>query len=300
MPERKPIYGEIFLWVSLASALLVLTEIIMQSFGKSICFSEGCRMTAQYARFGDIFILLSGLLLFSFLAGLTLASRYHHAPVERLIRFILIVALAGEGFFMGYLAFRIHTFCLFCVIVFGLLMTLAILRLLAGEKEVIAGFAALLAVFSLQYLILPAGVTVNLPAKDRLILFYSKDCRQCDEVIKEMEEKKIAVTLQPVNEVAGFLKNMGIEHVPTLLVNDPYQKVFLTGRDAIHRYLLVCLVAKKPAVQAEKKAGTGKEDNPPAGDAALTPDLYNQPGILNSPNGPATDEGMCKEGESCK
>jgi hypothetical protein len=288
MTERKLTYGKIFLWVSIASALLVLTEIIMKSFGKSICFSEGCRMTAQYARFGDLFILLSGLFLFSLLAILSLANRYGHAPVERLIRFILIVALAGEGFFMGYLAFRIHTVCIFCVIVCGLLMTLAILRLLAGEKEVLAGFAALLAVFSLQYLILPAGVTVNLPVNDRLILFYSKDCRQCEEVIKEMEEKKIAVTLRPVKEVSAFLRNMGIEYVPTLLVNDPYQKVFLTGREAIRRYLLACLAAKKP------------ENNPPAGETALTPDYDNQPDILNPQNGLAPDEGMCKQGESCK
>jgi len=256
----------------------------MKSFGKSICFSEGCRMTAQYARFGDLFILLSGLLLFSLLAILSLANRYGHAPVERLIRFILIVALAGEGFLMGYLAFRIHTVCIFCVIVFGLLMTLSILRLLAGEKEVIAGFAALLAIFSLQYLILPAGVTVNLPVNNRLILFYSKDCNHCEEIIKEIEEKKIAVTLLPANEVAGFLRNMGIEHVPTLLVNDPYHKVFLTGRDAIHRYLLACL----------------KEKNPPAGETTLTPDIDDQSGLLNPPNGLAPDEGMCKQGESCK
>jgi uncharacterized membrane protein len=284
MTERKRIYGKIFLWVSMASALLVLTEIIMQSFGKSICFSEGCRVTAQSARFGDFSILLSGLLLFSLLAILSLVSRYDHGPVERLIRFILIVALAGEGFFMGYLAFRIHTLCIFCVIVCGLLMTLSILRLWAGEKEVIAGFAALLAVFSLQYLILPAGVTLNLPVNDRLILFYSKDCKQCEMVIKEIEEKKIAVTLLPANEVSGFLRNMGIEHVPTLLVNDPYHKVFLTGRDAIRRYLLTRL----------------KEGNPPAGEAMLTPDIDEQSGLLNPPNGLASDEGMCKQGENCK
>jgi len=284
MPERKKICGKIFLWVSIASALLVLIEIIMQFFGKSICFSEGCRLTAQSARFGDFSILLSGFLLFSLLAILSFVSRYDHSSVERLIRFILIVALAGEGFFMGYLAFRIHTVCIFCVIVFGLLMTLSILRLLAGEKEVIAGFAALLAVFSLQYLILPAGASVNLPVNNRLILFYSKDCKQCEMVIKELEEKKIAVTLLPANKVAGFLRNMGIEHVPTLLVNDPYHKVFLTGRDAIRRYLLARL----------------KEENPPAGEGALTPDIDNQSGLLNPPNGLEPDEGMCKQGESCK
>ncbi|MGE5173644.1 MAG: vitamin K epoxide reductase family protein [Betaproteobacteria bacterium] len=272
----------------------------MQSFGKSICFSEGCRMTAQYARFGDISILFAGLFLFASLTALAATGlRITRQSIDRLINLILIVALAGEGFFMGYLTFRIHTICIFCVIVFGLLIALSTLRLLTGEKEIIAGFVALAVVFSLQYLILPAGATVNFPANDRLILFYSKDCKHCTEIMKELEDSHMVVTHLAVNEYAGFLKNMGIEHVPTLMVNDQYQKIFLTGKDAISRYLLACTEAKRPGAKTALKRRAGKTAVPD-NSTGMTIDIFSQPGLMTSPSLSAAPEGMCEENEICK
>ncbi len=49
--------------------------------------------------------------------------------------------------------------CFFCLTVFGLLAILSTIRLFQGEKEIIAGFAALVGVFSLFYLILPVENT---------------------------------------------------------------------------------------------------------------------------------------------
>jgi hypothetical protein len=84
-------------------------------------------------------------------------------------------------------------------------------------------------------------------------LFYSKDCKHCSEIMKDLEEKKVTVTHLTVAEYAGFLKNMGIEHVPTLMVNDPYQKIFLTGKDAIRQYLSACAESKKAQGKAARK-----------------------------------------------
>ncbi len=300
MLERNRRYNKIFLAVSSLAALFVLTEMILQSFGKSICFSEGCKLTAQYARFGDISILFAGLFLFSSLAALAAAGLGNaKQSVVRLINLILVVALAGEGFFMGYLAFRIHTVCIFCIIVFGLLLTLGALRLLGGEKEIIAGFAAWAVVFSLQYLILPAGTTVNLPANDRLILFYSKDCKHCAEIMKELDDDNIAVTHLPVSEYAGFLKNMGIDHVPTLMVNDQYQKLFLTGKDVIGRYLLSCAQAKKPVAKTGRKKQADKAAVLGQG-AGVPIDIFKQPDLITSPSPSSAPEGMCEENEICK
>src|SRR5512146_2727459 len=207
MTERKQIYKKLFLAVGILATIFVATEMVLKFFGRSICVTEGCRMTAQYARFGDISVLLAGLATFSSIAAISLLNRRaRKAGIERLINLILIVALTGEGFFMGFLAFKIHTLCVFCVTVFCIMMTLAILRILSGEREAAVGFATLAAVFLMHYLILPAGVTVKLPAQDRLVLFYSKDCRHCAEIIKELDEKKIAVTHPSVSEYGGFLK----------------------------------------------------------------------------------------------
>lgn len=300
MQKHKQTFNTIFFTVSVLASLFVLTELVMKSFGKSICLTEGCKMTALSARFGDVSIFLIGLATFFSIAALLLLNRRIQKPViERLINLILVVALAGEGFFMGYLAFRIHTLCLFCVTIFCFMVALGITRLLSGEKDIVAGFAALFAIFIIQYLVLPAGVPVNLPTNERLILFYSKDCKHCAEVIQELDEKKISVAHLQVNEYAGFLKNMGIENVPTLMVNDPYQKIFLTGKDAISRYLLACTTSKAVEVKTGKKK-TQKKDAPVAPSSGATIDIFGQPDLLTTPATSAANDGMCKEDEICK
>jgi len=302
MQQHKQAYNTIFLIISVLATVFVLTEIVMRSFGKSICSTEGCKMTAQAARFGDISIFLVGFGTFFSLAGLAFLNRRIRKPgIERFINLILVVALAGEGFFMGYLAFRIHTVCLFCVTVFIFMSTLGIFRLLSGERDVLAGFGALAAVFVIQYLVLPAGVPVNLPMNERLILFYSKDCKHCAEVIKELDEKKIQVAHLQVGDYAVFLKNMGIENIPTLMVNDPYQKIFFTGKEAIERYLLACMNPTAVGVTTPRKA-KARDKAPslaPNPNRNVTINLFGQSGLLTSPSQSA-DNGMCKEEEVCK
>ncbi|HYA88399.1 MAG TPA: vitamin K epoxide reductase family protein [Nitrospirota bacterium] len=300
MQRHKKTFDTIFLVASMLASLFVLTEIVLQSFGKSICAAEGCKMTAQSARFGDISIFLIGFATFFSIMAFTILNRRFQKPViERLINLILVVALAGEGFFMGYLAFRIHTLCLFCVTIFCFMVTLGIMRLLSGEKDIIAGFAALFAIFIIQYLVLPAGVPLNLPTNERLILFYSKDCKHCAEVMKEFDDKKISVAHLPVKEYVGFLKNIGIETVPTLMINDPNQKILLTGTDAINRYLLACTVPKAVQAKAVKKKAPKKEVRVVPNSGA-TIDIFRQPDMLTAPATSAADEGMCKQDEICQ
>jgi hypothetical protein len=302
MKERKQIYGNIFIAVSSVGALFVLAEIVMQSLGRSICFTEGCKIAAQTVRFGESSILIIGLLMFSSSAVLAVFSRiYTMPPLERLINFIIIVSLACEGFFMGYLTFRLSTVCIFCVVVFSLLVILGVLRLLSREYEVVAGFAALAAIFSLLYLVLPAGTIAKLPENERLVLFYSKDCKYCAEIMTEIENNKISVKHVEVNGYAALLKSMGIEHVPTLLVNEPYQKVFFTGKDAIRRYLQVC-TAKSTAENPATRKKSGKTADPAkAADTELKLDIFTQQqGILRRPGETAPGEGLCKEDEICK
>jgi len=274
----------------------------MQIFGTSICATEGCKVVAQYVRYGDISILLIGLVAFSLLALFSALSRYRNKAVtEQYINYILIVSLTCEGFFTGYQTFHIHTPCLLCLIIFGLLVILGIIRLLAGEKELIAGFASLAAVFGLFYLVLPAGVTVNVPEKERLILFYSKDCKHCSEVLIELEKNNIPIKHVEINGYAGLLKNLGIEDVPTLLVNDQYQKVFLTGKNAISRYLTACARVKKETEKPVTKKKSGKETDPSKkNDAGMTLNIFTQQDIFSRPGETAPDAGLCKEDEICK
>src|SRR5208337_4654905 len=101
-------------------------------------------------------------------------------------------------------------------------------------------------------------------------------------------------------EYVGFLKNMGIENIPTLMVNDPYQKIFLTGQDSIDRYLLACSHQKAAEVKTTRKTKAQMRTKPDAADAGMTLDAFSLPGLLTSPSLSTAGTGMCREEEVCK
>ena len=292
----------LFLAVSVLSALTLLVEAVLQFYGKSICATEGCKVVAQVTRFGDLTMVLLGLgtlVLITVLASQEMRSV--SARSERTINVLLVASLAGEGFFVGYQLFRLDAVCVFCLGVFGIFVVLGVLRILSGQREVIAGFGALFAVLSLFYLILPTGGTA-LPRDAKYILFYSADCKYCSEIRKELDEKKIDARHVEIKEYAATLKNLGIEHVPTLMVNGPQEKIFLTGTDAIRRHLLTC-EQSQPAPQKKQASraapGQGKirgTADPAAG--SLVPFL---PGGASNPIfSPLPDTGICKEDIKCE
>ena len=120
--------------------------------------------------------------------------------------------------------------------------------------------------------------------------------------MKEIAENKVKVVNLPVDEYSGFLKNMGIEHVPTLYVNRKNQKMFLVGKETIEQYLF-----------CKQKVGLEKENRPkvitntkqkPNARTDIGSNESNEMSILNDvpidlPIQP-DDKGMCKESEKCE
>ncbi len=295
--NRNHLSSLLFLIVGVLSALYLLLEAVLQSFGQSICPTEGCKVVAQYARFGDLTMVLLGLATVALIA--ILAGQERRTVSEgrdRIINFLLVVSLAGEGFFVGYQLFRLHAVCVFCLSVFGIFVVLGILRVLAGHREVLAGFGAMLAVLSLFYLVLPAGGTA-IPLDHKYLLFTSADCKHCAEIRRELEENKIEFLAVPVKEYAPLLRNLGIENVPTLMVNGPAEKIFLTGTDAIRRYFF------SPPAPAGKPRGKAKDAAEMRKKAAVQPagplDLFTPSATPNPAFNPLPDDGLCKENTKC-
>jgi len=285
----------LFLITGIIGALYLLVEAVLQTFGKSICQTEGCKIVAQYTRFGDMTMVLLGLATVAVITVLAARGmRRESAAGDRVINFLLIVSLAGEGFFVGYQLFRLNVVCVFCLSVFGIFVVLGALRVLGGHREIAAGFGALIAVLFLFYLVLPAGGT-DLPRDHKFILFYSTDCRHCAEIRKELEERKIEVRHVEVKEYSSLLKNLGIEGVPTLLVNGPAEKLFLTGADAIRRYLVPPAAARPAKMPAPEVKNRRKDAARPAGPI----DFFAPPDPRGSVFQPIPDDGLCKENTKC-
>lgn len=299
--NRPKLTDTLFSVASGLGALFVLTEAVLQSMGKSICSTEGCHLVARYARFGDVSILVFGMLLFAVLFLLSIASLKRGNPaLDNFIDLILVAALASEGFFTGYQAFRLHAACVFCLIVFGFICVLGLLRLLSGHREILAGFASLIAVFSLFYLVLPAQQTVALPSDKKMVLFYSEGCKYCEEVLKAIDENKLPVDHVIVQEYTGFLKSMGIESVPTLYVNNNNEKIFLTGRDPILAYL-ACKQTGTPAKPARTEKKQTNRENKAGGQGHVfnLEHLGGQTGQTFTIIVPNSDKDACNADEKC-
>lgn len=238
MTRTKTAYDRLFSGLSLLGVIFLLVEITLQSMGRSVCVSEGCRIVSQHTRFGDISILLLGLLTFVSLAAFSILEVSRDNPAYgRMVDFILVVSLAGEGFLAGYQAFRIGQPCISCLAVLALFVVLGVVRGLGGRKEVAAGFASMVAVFGFFYLILPAGGGPPLPEGYRYVLFSRDGCPHCVTVAKALDDSRIPYVKVPVKEYTSLLRPIGVRHVPTLAVNDPYEKLFLTGERAIGKYI---------------------------------------------------------------
>ncbi len=293
--QEHPTIPRLFTGVSVAGAIYIIVEIILHFFGTTICRTEGCAIVSQHTRFGDLSILLIGLVVFALLSALAL--RRDRPELDRLINLVLVVSLAAEGFFAGYQAFRIFMPCFSCLTILGLIVTLSVLRMLAGHREIIAGFASFAAVLGLFYLVLPAGGTLAVPADKRLVLFYSPNCKHCAEIMKEIDEREIVVDHAEAKKYADFLMSLGIDKVPTLFVNGPSEKIFLTGTDAIRRYLF-CEPKKKAGKKTPPRGNVspGQEAASSSGSLDLLAPLGTPEQILN----PAADQKLCGEEKKCE
>ena len=286
----------LFLLSAGAGTLYLLTEAVLQSLGRSLCATEGCKVVSQVSRFGDLSMILLGVGVLSLLVVLAWRGmRSTSGFRDRIINVVLTAALAGEGFLVGYQLFRLHAVCVFCLSVLGIYVVLGLLRILAGHGEVIAGFGALAAVLVLFALVLPAG-GLSLPTDRKYVLFFSPDCKHCTEIRKEIDGQGLDVLDAEVSGYAPTLRSLGIDSVPTLMVNGPYEKLFLTGTDAIRTYLAECRAKAAPRSN-KRSAERQRTGSPPPAPNPLQ--LFPVPGSSDQLLSPSSDDGICKENTKC-
>ena len=287
-----------FFIVSVLGTLYLLVEAGLQVFGRSICVSGGCGLVAQLARFGDLSMILIGFIALAFLALLSgLNRRRRSGLLDFAINLALIAALAAEGFFVGYQVFWLPEVCLLCLSVFGIFVSLGLLRLFAGWKEAAAGFAAFAVVLCFVGFVLPPQGTA-LPSDKKMMLFYNTECTHCLEIKEEIDKNKLEIIPVLVKDYTATLRNLGVDSVPTLFVNGRYEKLIITGKEAIRRYLAACQSSGVSTPSVSGAPASKKESSLKSGDSGSVLPLS----PLGAPNpifNPSTDEGVCKEEQKC-
>lgn len=286
-----------FFIVSVLGALYLLVEAGLQVSGRSICVAGGCGLVTQLARFGDLSMILIGSIALAFLALLSgLNWRRRSGLLDFAINLALIAALAAEGFFVGYQIFWLSEVCLLCLSVFGIFVSLGLLRLFAGWKEVAAGFAAFAVVLGCVGFVLPPRGQA-LPVDKKMMLFYSTECKHCLEIKEEIDKNKLDITPVLSKEYTATLRNMGVNSVPTLFVNGRSEKLIITGKEAILRYLASCQASgATPAVLGAPVSKKGSNVTAADSGSGLPLSSLGAPTPLINP---FTDEGVCKEEQKC-
>lgn len=235
-PRLKKIYAPDIVFYFMGFALAV-TELLFNLSGKSLCKTEGCRIVESFVRGGEIVLLLSGVVLFGVLFLLSINKKF---PLFHSI--ILITALSIEGYLLGFQSFIIKEFCLFCLVIFGILFISAMIRLLQGRKEIAFAFISFASVFFIIYLVNPK---INEFPSSQYVLIYSKDCPHCNEVIQYCKQMSIDVHALNVKEISGILKSLKITSVPVLFCNEGEEKKFIVGVANIKEYLLAKATPKQ-------------------------------------------------------
>lgn len=221
----------------LVGFLIVFAELIFNLQGKSLCHTEGCRIVESFVRGGEVILLLSGILLFGTLFVISYIKKY-----EILHSLILISALSIEGYLVGFQSFIIKEFCLFCIVVFSILVIASILRIMSGRKEVAIAFISFGAIFITTFLVNPK---LNEFPPSKYLLIYSKECPTCKEIVQYCKELKIPVDLIEAKEIGGILKSLNINSVPVLYCNENTERKFIIGPENIKEYLVAKATPKQ-------------------------------------------------------
>ncbi|HPQ43010.1 MAG TPA: hypothetical protein PKZ42_02190 [Syntrophales bacterium] len=231
-----------FFIVSILGTLYVLIELVLNLSNASLCASDGCRIVAQHARYGDITFLIPGLLVFLMLTLLSKPGSIRYGHGDRLISTILCAAIASEGFLVGYQVFRVHTPCWFCLGILAFFVVLGIIWIIAGRWEIITGFAGFAVILALFHLTLPVSNATGDSLGDhigqsRLTLFYSSSCESCAEIETLCRECNIVINKVDADEHFDLLEGMNIYEIPVLFVNDDEEKRVLIGKNKITAFL---------------------------------------------------------------
>lgn len=292
--KKQKIFFALFLFLSLTGLILTSVEFFYSLQGKSLCPTDGCLIVGSFAKDDKVLYLL-GMIFFGSIIALFLFKKYFsHANL--LIDMLLILGMAVEGYLVGFQVFVVQNYCLFCLIVAGIIFSLALMRIVLKKNIVVpVGFAVFVLIFASVWFINPGLKSIP---DSQYVLIYSENCPHCHKVIDFCKEKNIPVELVKVNDMKGFCKTVNINTVPVLVCNCPDKKTILKGESNIINYFSELFVpnnayAEKKVKRTEKNIKVEKnkkfQDSEPKTAKEMSPNKNE-------------DLGFCpifKQGETC-
>lgn len=234
--NKKRRHRIIQLSIIIAGIVITVAELIAKLTGSgSFCRSDGCSIVSSFVGNTELLLIGSGILFFGLLLVASFKDQKNQKNQKnqkdhknqknhsgKFTGFLLMGALAGEGYLMAFQVFTLREACLFCFIVGALILIYAFFELWGNWTLVLNSAMAFLAVFAL-------GAVVNNPvskgiSENETVLLFSKDCPHCLKVIDFIKENGLNVRTCDYRCQRGLLATLKIEELPVLVASPKNSK----------------------------------------------------------------------------
>ncbi|MEA3241220.1 MAG: hypothetical protein U9P37_06600 [Pseudomonadota bacterium] len=270
--SRKNIIGTIAFF----GLFFILAQLVGIMFSHPICGSQGCQAIEQVARIPHIFELIGIAYCLLILVLTVKESQLKYG--KDILGIVLLGGLAAESVLIGYQAFIIHEFCKFCLtfaaMVAGMNVAMGFRHFCRGVAVVATPLIALSLIghSSIQPVSVPVSaldngtwavcnnnICNNKKSQECRYLIYSPACNHCNVLLGRLGDLKCSVHFNPIKKLSrqdslplpakykeqynvninqNFLKNLGIETIPVMIVRKTEDETqIISGDRNILQYL---------------------------------------------------------------
>ncbi|MCL2457551.1 MAG: hypothetical protein FWF31_01615 [Desulfobulbus sp.] len=260
--DRALQFGQL---LALAASLLVAGQIGFTLYqGTPFCLNEGCKIVEKMIRVSPLVFNAVGLFFFQTIYWGLRAARGDRRRLPPFVPYLLLAALGAEAVLTSFQYLVVHTFCAYCLTIFGFTV---LLNCLLGLRQILTG-ALVAATVSLTYASLDlhqpaagrqaftAGVFASRPGVTKYpehYLFYASTCVHCEQVIASLKTNgRVTVYFNPIDQVnsidladatlnpayapelnKALLTALGIKEIPVLMTKTPDGWNILRGEAAV-------------------------------------------------------------------
>ena len=270
--------------VALGGSLVTLVQILLLvSENEGICFNDGCEIVDSLTTVPPIFFNIGGFLFFQAIFWGIWLSRKQHQRMQY-VNILLLAGLSAEAVLVSFQHFVAQAFCTYCLLI---LTFVVLFNLLSGLRHILAGVVifttVIIAFSSLQFSGIKTAFMEDLDSgsfavlagqnlENERYLFFSSSCKHCEKVIGSLKSGNVcSLRFNPIDEITdfplltvektenystdvnrSFLKTLGVDQVPVLLVTNQAGFQVVKGERPISLYLQdnCSEQAKRPAASS--------------------------------------------------
>ena len=268
-----------------ASTVTALQALLILMGQSTVCLSEGCHIVEKLTVVSPLYLNLGGLLYFQAVFWSLRLTR--GSPPGRFDwpALLLLAGMAADSVLIAYQVFVARTICIYCLLIFSVVLTLNLLHGIRQSIRAVAVSSAIVVPF-LVLSFLPAGITPGNFSLDRgvyavrtcsqptkqIYLVFSNNCPHCQNVLQALENcSSCDLFLNPIDrldtppmegiEVRSsyspavnriLLAQFGIEQVPVLIAKSGDGYDFVRGEKRIIDYVQQACFTQTPLLYLEK------------------------------------------------